>query len=87
MNAIQSLTIQPPLMSTAAGEYSWREVTYGLSFSKAAWRGIGRTLLGLSKAIRRLTEDVKSEFVAYTCADEAFPGENETSPGRRKVWR
>lgn len=75
----------PPPIST--GEYSWWEDTCELSFSKAAWRGTGRTLLGLSKAIRRLKEGLKSEFEAYTCVDEAFPGENETSPGKRKVLR
>lgn len=39
------------------------------------------------KAIRRLIECLKSEFEAYTCVDEAFPGENETSPGKREVSR
>lgn len=86
MEGIQSLAIlSPPPIST--GEYSWWEDTCELSFSKAAWRGTGRTLLGLSKAIRQLKEGLKSEFEAYTCADEAFPGENETSPGKRKVLR
>lgn len=86
MEGIQSLAILPP------PPHIYRRVFLvgrhlRVVILKGCMEGHWQDPVGLSKAIRRLKEGLKSEFEAYTCVDEAFPGENETSPGKRNVLR
>lgn len=44
-------------------------------------------MLDMSRAIGRLMEALKSEFEAYSCAHQSFPGEKKTSLAWREVSR